>query len=122
VIATPRLVVVAFLVGFMTQLSPGYSQSFQGANPMLTGAGFLSECAVPTTIGDKLECGYYVIGLGDSFGHTHASRWNCLPREVTYLRTYDLLLAFIQTHPNDRSRLTATLFEAAMYEAYPCLH
>jgi Rap1a immunity proteins len=100
-------------------LLAGYGPSLcSAAEAGGTGNELLSDCLVP----DKglFFYGYclgFVVGVGNS---SNSSGGNCPPKGVTRDQAKDVVVRYLQAHPEIRHYPATVLTQTALAEAFPC--
>ncbi len=115
---------------FLTLAAPAVVQPTNAQKPstdirQITGNEFLEMCR-----GNNFEQGYclgYIVGLGDGISglqilEVDRSRWSpiCRPKGVTAAQLRDVVVKYIDDHPEERHTVMMVLAVVAMRAAWPC--
>jgi hypothetical protein len=89
-----------------------------------SGNTLLAKCVgAPAT---QLVCAGYTTGIYDMINFLEATnttaKLHCFPPGVTRLRIHDVVVHYLQEHPEQRNTGAASLVRDALQEAWPCPH
>jgi hypothetical protein len=101
------------------------SVSGQGNHTVMTfdtGNNFLAACETPKDEPTNFACRYYVFGVADGIAFTQPSDKPvyCLDSHATMAQERNIVIRFMQTHPERTHIATAALISEALRDAFPC--
>jgi hypothetical protein len=87
-----------------------------------TGNDFLGACEHPKDEQANFACTYYVFGVADGIAFTQQSEKPvyCLASRATMAQERNIVIRFMQTHPERTHTATAALISDALRDAFPC--
>lgn len=92
---------------------PGWAAAAEGSGNQL-----LAECLEPHSVFGYSYCLGFISGAADTLVfHTNDV---CVPEKVTRGQTMDIVVRYLQAHPEIRHYASTTLAKAALMEAFPC--
>lgn len=97
--------------------SPGYAQDDpSSANNWLEWCGGYPDANKPTL------CRAYSDAMLDGVLNDNSSAYNltCVPKELTHSQLIELMLAWLQDHPEDGNERMGTVADKAAAGKYPC--
>ena len=106
-------------------VQPANAQETFAKLQQITGNKFLEWCR--GIAAEQGVCLGYVMGLDDGISilqssETDRSRWSpiCKPKEVTASQVQDVVIKYLDDHPEKRHEMIAILAIVAMRAAWPC--
>jgi len=117
---TAMALLVALLIGAPVR----GEQAFMDGNKLKAGLDNLQKINRQTATNDDVaiyvHASGYVIGVADTYKALGASLVVCLPRNATEGQVGDVVLKYLDDHPEERHHKAATLALTALTLAFPC--
>ena len=89
-----------------------------------SGNTLLAKCVGPPET--QLVCAGYTTGVYDMINFLETTnavaKQHCFPSGVTRLQIHDVVVRYLQDHPEQRRTGAAPLVRDALQEAWPCRH
>ena len=87
-----------------------------------TGNDFLAACEHPKDERVNFACTYYVFGVSDGIDFTQRSENSvyCLNPRATMAQERNIVIHFMQAHPERAHTATVALISGALAAAFPC--
>ena len=87
-----------------------------------SGNTLLAKCVGPPET--QLVCAGYTAGIYDMINYLEATnavaKLHCFPSGVTRLQIHDVVVRYLQDHPDQRHAGAAALVNDALEDAWPC--